>query len=783
MVKDGMAGVLAPLGDGLSAEKRALAENLRELFAGMGISIRRYAARKHLDAGTVSRYLNGARVPPWDFISGLIADLNREEKPVTLEVEQMLRELRLKASAPGFRTHELQKLQAQLEQADHDVRSAEFRQQVLTDALQDRQHRLADLERQLNHLEREREEGRLAYEAALVVWQDKYEKLREQRDQLSQEVGELREALGAARLAAYAAEKRCDELETELESTEKRLGTASARDSLVDALESADRTASVSQLVELVERLNTPVRMPMATELVKAAAQARPVADAAALIEALYAARQHLHAEAALPAMVVFRSVHDTASLIAEFARTELDPAAAAVMRTALEIHQPKDIAAIASDLHKHGLEGHVTALLGPAFTVKPLSYVTTLLQELEGLGALRLADQAVSVCARRRSVWDVAELIHVLDFWGPIHPELVRLADIAQNTAAAHRDAKDVIDLVDALRRHGQTARAEQVLRASAEDRTTGHVAALVTALHIEKIQDLATKLLSWAVHEWPVPKIAALITDLHSSSDWHVAVTALCDTARVLPPESFRTLICCLDAETTGGAEAVLSDSGAVCPHNDLAHLITVLDRCALFEYAEKVFWKSIGSRPTGHAGLLIASLHSSRSRHVSGDALQHYVRTRSVHDVAALALALDSAGMGADAQACLIAPEAPPFFLLLSTLDELLGGPELVERMLRSFAARSSVEQNVEMALALEALPARDYRYQVAFAEAAKAGSRDRRKGFHKALRKRKEELWKKRMEEAGKNVRIDRKNRHRKVANRIIRFPRQGSGHGE
>ncbi|MEV6805836.1 hypothetical protein [Streptomyces sp. NPDC051129] len=56
--------VLVPLGGDLPEDSRVLAEALRRLFAGLGVSVRRYAARRHRDPGSLSRFLNGTRVPP-----------------------------------------------------------------------------------------------------------------------------------------------------------------------------------------------------------------------------------------------------------------------------------------------------------------------------------------------------------------------------------------------------------------------------------------------------------------------------------------------------------------------------------------------------------------------------------------------------------------------------------------------------------------------------------------------------------------------------------------------
>lgn len=56
-------GELRPLGEDLTQESRALAQALRELFEGLDVSVRRYAARHRRDPGTFSR-IAGDSIPP-----------------------------------------------------------------------------------------------------------------------------------------------------------------------------------------------------------------------------------------------------------------------------------------------------------------------------------------------------------------------------------------------------------------------------------------------------------------------------------------------------------------------------------------------------------------------------------------------------------------------------------------------------------------------------------------------------------------------------------------------
>ncbi|QLE73080.1 hypothetical protein FGW37_17070 [Streptomyces rectiverticillatus] len=743
-----MAGALAPLGEELSLEKRALAEALRKLFLGLETSVRRYAVRRHRDPGTLSRYLNGSRTPPWEFVTDLITDLNERGRPITPDVEQLLRTLHREALSSTPHAHELQKLQDELAEADKASRQADVQQQALTELLQDRERRLADLQNQLRLAERVREEDRISYAASLTHHQDTCARLQAQRDQLLDEVCGLREALHTAKLAADAAEHRCDELENALKSAENQLGEASAPYSLVEALETADRTATVPQLIDLVNRLGTPARRAMATELVAAAARERPAQEAAALIEALYAVEQHQHAQVALQAMVLVRPIHETAALLAEFARARLDPAAAVVLQTALDAHSPYDIAVIAADLHARGvpeLKEHITVVLGSALTIKPFDYAVELLKALDASGALHLAEPAVAVCGLRRSVWDLAELISILTVGGFAH-----LANIVRDSAAA-RPAKEVVDLVDALRREEMVSQAEHVLSLSAENGETGHVAALVAALSTENLQDLAGQVLSRAIREWPVGDIAELIADFWRAGEAGHAVITLSDTVHILPTEDFCTLFKALDFTTAGNADTILAHACAVAPHNDLAALITALDRSQFHGHADRAFWMSIGNRTTGHAALLISSLRGSDSRHVSQDALRAYGDTRPISDVAALSVALDATGLRHDVHTCVLGagPQARFRILtLLPALDGRPGGPHLADDLLRELAERCSTEENIELALALDSLPLRGEGYRRVFHDAAcgAGGHLGSKKDFPKELRRRKKALRK-------------------------------------
>lgn len=51
---------------------------LRQQSEALGVSARRYATRRFVNPGTLSRYLAGSRVPPWKFVQDLLTDVAEE---------------------------------------------------------------------------------------------------------------------------------------------------------------------------------------------------------------------------------------------------------------------------------------------------------------------------------------------------------------------------------------------------------------------------------------------------------------------------------------------------------------------------------------------------------------------------------------------------------------------------------------------------------------------------------------------------------------------------------
>ncbi|WP_269084271.1 response regulator [Streptacidiphilus carbonis] len=186
--------------------------------------MRRYAARRYIDAGTVSRYLNGTRVPPWNWVVDLFKEVAAEQNgaptPLALEHIKALHHGAGQVTSPV--AHGVDVLQQQLAEADRQARQAGAAENVLGEALLDRQHRIADLEVRLNLLEvewnAERNQADQLREEAEAA-----RGLEEERRSLARQVSSLERELEEARLKALAAESRCDLLERQLAVIERAL--------------------------------------------------------------------------------------------------------------------------------------------------------------------------------------------------------------------------------------------------------------------------------------------------------------------------------------------------------------------------------------------------------------------------------------------------------------------------------------------------------------------------------------------------------------------------------
>lgn len=210
-------GELRPLSGDLPETTRALAQALRELFKGLEVSVRLCAARRQWDPGSLSRYLNGTRLPSWKVVRELLADLGEHRgTAVTPEAVELVRELYRAASDAGASQHHaVEVIEEQL--ADADRRS--MRTNVQGDALLDRTNRIHDLEVRLSQLKADwkAERGRAD---ELAAAHPNASQLLEERDVLQQQVTQLAKELRKTREERAAAEACRQLLERQLEALE-----------------------------------------------------------------------------------------------------------------------------------------------------------------------------------------------------------------------------------------------------------------------------------------------------------------------------------------------------------------------------------------------------------------------------------------------------------------------------------------------------------------------------------------------------------------------------------
>ncbi|WP_328837741.1 helix-turn-helix domain-containing protein [Streptomyces europaeiscabiei] len=215
-------GELVPLSEGVPPEARELAAELRSFFQSLDISVRRYAARCNYDPATISRYLNGKRVPPWSFIQGLLTEVAEHRgypvKQGALEVVRRLHRSALQTSNKHL--HKVQVLQDKLAEADKEYKRAELREKALLEAMETRQRRIATLEvetLELNSsiLEERNKSESLQRQVELIAPTE------EELSKLRAEVRELKEQLVRAHELSEQAEARCEELEEQLREAEE----------------------------------------------------------------------------------------------------------------------------------------------------------------------------------------------------------------------------------------------------------------------------------------------------------------------------------------------------------------------------------------------------------------------------------------------------------------------------------------------------------------------------------------------------------------------------------
>ena len=197
-------------------EVQALASELRTLFIDLEVSQARYAARVHRDKGTVSRFLSGARIPPWAFVRDLLIEstLHHRGVPPTTEVVAHLQKLhRAALERGGSPSHRVQLLQDQLAEADRRAQRLASREAKLEEQLQDAQRRIAMFEVAHRELEAVNDEMHAQHSTELAV---KTTQNRGERRALLDEIDQLKAEIKSAHEQRMLAEARCEDLERRL---------------------------------------------------------------------------------------------------------------------------------------------------------------------------------------------------------------------------------------------------------------------------------------------------------------------------------------------------------------------------------------------------------------------------------------------------------------------------------------------------------------------------------------------------------------------------------------
>ncbi len=402
------------------------------------------------------------------------------------------------------------------------------------------------------------------------------------------------------------------------------------------ALEAADRTATVSELLTVIGDLEARTQKAMARELVSSVSRSRRVEDVAALLTVARAGL-HAHAEAALPALVMTRPVAETAAMAAELHRAGLEDYVATLLRSSIELHTPCDVIGLALLLRRGRLEEVTQTLLSAAFVVRTVTDVVAMTVWAAGTDAEPSTLAALGPAAEHRSPQEVVELSIALRNAGrDKHVESLRAA------AAERRSAKDVVNVIECFMAKDMDTEADHVFALS-QNRDVPHVLALARAMVQAGHSDRVASIVDHAVRHRPVDDVAAMIIDLTTPSTSPGRAGA--DECRAQISGHGPWLFSALD-KWYPGAEAVVHMVAASGSPENAAFLMACLESAGLHPLAEAVFRTTLMQRPTGHAGVFLQWLASSGTAAGREEALRERARAAHGPDTASLLLALVAA-----------------------------------------------------------------------------------------------------------------------------------------
>ncbi|MFJ9847178.1 GAF domain-containing protein [Kitasatospora sp. NPDC101155] len=209
-------------------EVEAFADFLNQLFTTLATSLTRYAARVKRDKGSVSRYLNGRRIAPEDFVDELLRQVAElTGNPVTDDVRVQAYQLRLEAlRVRNPSQHELEQLRESLGAAERELHLANVRERALLKAVVVAEERATQAEQRYRQLESDWATVRYTSGSAeldIYTPPEGADELRGEIRDLKTELEALRSELSRAQALKLTAEEQCVQLESRLLAAEATL--------------------------------------------------------------------------------------------------------------------------------------------------------------------------------------------------------------------------------------------------------------------------------------------------------------------------------------------------------------------------------------------------------------------------------------------------------------------------------------------------------------------------------------------------------------------------------
>ncbi|MFI0405809.1 hypothetical protein [Actinomadura sp. 3N508] len=408
----------------LEPEVATWVRELRTIWTAAGVTMNRFAGRYPLDKGTLSRYLNGRRVPRdhW-FLNTLLAIQAEQGKEVSQEVRDHLTGLHLEALKVAHpHQYQVRVVSDELELALVGQHEAERYVRALQEQLADRIRQIEELTDQ---------HGRLR-----ASWDDDRAAMAAEKERLEREIAELEHRLQTAQERIAQTEHRCRRLEDVLNRLQD--GASGERsDSAHDDTGSGTPAASVGDL---------PLTKPeIAAEVLGAfrKADARPQALA-------LAAR-------AADEVSVTSDPGDVTRLLEEMRELEAHDAARTWAERSVPVVRvtaPGDAARLLAGLRQTGAQDLATELAGRVVGEVSLTTdtddVAELLEELRRLSVRKPAWALAKWAARSVDVSDSWSVVRMLVELRRLHPQPARM--LAER-AVPDVNVTNAYDMVQMLR------------------------------------------------------------------------------------------------------------------------------------------------------------------------------------------------------------------------------------------------------------------------------------------------------------------------------------------